>query len=313
MKHWFTLALALWLPAFSVLAETAEPADAAAAETSMDVPTVAILPFEVRNDLTGRDSGKSLAELLSVSLLERGNVELVERAELEKALDELQLSASGLVDRDSRNQLGRLIGARILITGSIFRTGNKNYLVGKVIGTETSRVLGASVSGGEDFASMIPALTEKLSGILEKNAAKLLPRRPTQAAVAAALAETVRGNQRKVLVEVKEDIHASVPDPAAETELKKLLMALGFQIVSAGDEADFRVTGEALAAHGGNYRQFISADARLELSVFGPDRKLLKTGSMRETVAGSTYVIAAKEAIAQAALRLAAELFPVMK
>ena len=127
------------------------------------------------------------------------------------------------------------------------------------------------------------------------------------------LKKIVQGKQRKVFVKVKEDIAVSVPDPAAETELKKLLLALDFQVVNTRNEADYAVIGEVIAANAGNYHKFTSAAARLELSVYNKDKKLLATGAARETLAGASYPIAAKEAIARTALKLAGEFFPVMK
>ena len=69
----------------------------------------------------------------------------------------------------------------------------------------------------------------------------------------------------------------------------------------------------AIAANAGNYHKFTSAAARLELSVYNKDKKLLATGAARETLAGASYPIAAKDAIARTALKLAGEFFPVMK
>lgn len=84
-------------------------------------------------------------------------------------------------------------------------------------------------------------------------------------------------------------------------------------MVKDRSEADFSIIGEAVAANAGSYQKFISASARVELSVFGKDKKLLSAGAAKETLAGATYVIAAKDAIAQATLRLAGELCSVMK
>ena len=278
------------------------------------VPTVAVLPFESRDrQAASTDMGKSVAELLNIALMESGNADMVERAELDAALNELQLSATGLTSKDSQVKLGRFIGAKILITGSLFKSGSKNFVIVKIIGTETSRVLGASASGTEDFTSLVPMLAPKVSAILEKQSAKLLPKEQNKEDVLSRLRKVVQGKQRKVFVKVKEDIAVSVPDPAAETELKKLLLALDFQVVNTRNEADYAVIGEAIAANAGNYHQFTSASARLELSIFNKDKKLLATGAARETLAGGTYIIAAKEAIARTALKLAGEFFPVMK
>ncbi|WP_294504670.1 CsgG/HfaB family protein [uncultured Victivallis sp.] len=281
---------------------------------SVQIPTVAVLPFEARTRSGEQNAdGKSIAELIGISLLETGSVELVERAELDKALDELQLSAVGLTEKESQLKLGKFVGARILITGSMFQSGDKHYLVAKIIGTETSRVMGCSVSGTGDFAGMTGELAPKIAAILEKQSEKLLPRPESVDSAATQLKSTVSGKQRKVFVRVKEEINVSVPDPAAETALKALLLELGFDVVNAEAGADFTVTGEAVASQAGDYRKFTSASARVELSVFDREKKLLATGAAKESLAGATYVIAAKEAIEQAALRLSGELFPVMK
>ncbi|MBE6359646.1 MAG: hypothetical protein E7057_10445 [Lentisphaerae bacterium] len=278
------------------------------------VPTVAVLPFESRDrQAASTDMGKSVAELLNIALMESGNADMVERAELDAALNELQLSATGLTSKESQVKLGRFIGAKILITGSLFKSGSKNFVIAKIIGTETSRVLGASASGTEDFTSLVPMLAPKVSAILEKQSAKLLPKELNKEDVLSRLKKVVQGKQRKVFVKVKEDIAVSVPDPAAETELKKLLLALDFQVVNTRNEADYAVIGEAIAANAGSYHKFTSAAARLELSVYNKDKKLLATGAARETLAGASYPIAAKEAIARTALKLAGEFFPVMK
>ena len=281
---------------------------------SQIVPTVAVLPFEARErSAANADMGKSVAELLNVALMESGCAELVERAELDKALNELHLSAVGLTDKSSQVKLGRFIGAKILITGSLFKAGDKNFVVVKVIGTETSRVIGASVNGTDDFTAMVPELTPKVVAILEKQYAKLLPKIESIASVAGELKASVKGNNRKVFVSVREDVNVSAPDPAAETELKKLLLTLGFHVIEDSNDADFVVRGEAVAANAGNYHKFTSAAARVELSIYGKGKKLLATGAAKETLAGATYIIAAKDAIAQATLRLAGELFGAMK
>ena len=88
------------------------------------MPTVAVLPFEARTRAGALNAdGKSITELLGIALLEKGCAELVERAELDKALNELQLSAIGLTDKSSQLKLGKLVGAKIIITGSMFKSG----------------------------------------------------------------------------------------------------------------------------------------------------------------------------------------------
>ncbi len=287
--------------------------EAVVAESQL-VPTAAVLNFEARSRQASNDNvGKSMGELLFVKLLESGCVDLVERAELDKALDELHLSAIGMTSQDSQVKLGQLIGAKILITGSIFEAGQKRYAVAKIIGTETSRVKGCSVSGTGDYLELIPELAEKVQAVLEKDVDKLLPKKATVFSIADSLA-SIKGNGRKVYLEVKEDIQQNAPDPASEIALKKTLLALDFQIVKVRSEADFAIVCEAVASNAGQYKKFSSAQARVELSLYQvKDEKLIGTGARKETLAGATYIIAAKDAITQATLVLASKVLQGLK
>lgn len=290
------------------------PAQAAEEAAPILVPTSAVLPFEARGRQAENDqAGKSVSDLLFVTLLENGAANLVERAELDKALNELHLSAAGLVAPESQLQLGRLIGAKILISGSLFETGGKKYVVAKVIGTETSRVLGCSVNGRGDYVDLVPELAAKVTKVLEKDVDKLLPAKMTARSALDKLSE-VQGNRRPVYLSISEDIQVSAPDPASEIELKKLLLGLGFEVVGSRSEAAFALICEAVASNAGQYQKFSSASARVELSIYsGKDNQLLASGSAKETVASATYIIAAKDAIAQATLRLAGQLLPCLR
>ena len=290
------------------------PAQAAEEAAPILVPTSAVLPFEARGRQAENDqAGKSVSDLLFVTLLENGAANLVERAELDKALNELHLSAVGLVAPESQLQLGRLIGAKILISGSLFETGGKKYVVAKVIGTETSRVLGCSVNGRDDYVDLAPELAAKVAKVLEKDVDKLLPAKMTARSALDKLSE-VQGNRRPVYLSISEDIQLSAPDPASEIELKKLLLALGFEVVGSRSEAAFAIICEAVASNAGQYQKFSSASARVELSIYsGKDNQLLASGAAKETVASATYIIAAKDAIAQATLRLAGQLLPCLR
>ncbi|MEG2076927.1 MAG: CsgG/HfaB family protein [Victivallaceae bacterium] len=278
---------------------------------SEKIPTVAVLPFECRSPRLESSIGKSIAELLSINLLEKANMELVERAELEKAVDELNISATGLVDKGSQNRLGRLVGAKILVTGSVFESEDKTFLVAKVIGTESSRVLGCSVSALGDPVNMVPELSAKIDKIISESKAKLIPGELNEVDVVKAL--NFSGNGRRVYIKVSENINVEAVDPAVETELERIVLALGFEVVQVQNEADFRIVGEAFAVQGNNYSKFISANGRVELKIYDKANRLLASGSARETMAGASYQTTAKDALTQATLRLAEEVLPVMK
>lgn len=102
------LGLALALGAF--FASQAWSADAP--------PPAAAAPTPVRLAVLAEDvspESRALADLLTVELAAIRHVETVERAEIERVLDEQHLTAAAFVDADSRIRLGKVLGAHGLI------------------------------------------------------------------------------------------------------------------------------------------------------------------------------------------------------
>ena len=310
----WVLATVLALPAAEEAAGVKSGSVAETQPESIPVPTIAVLPFSSRGARDQNEAaGSSVAELLTVEMMGQEGVELVERAELEKILTELHLSATGLIAPESRLKIGQLTGARILITGSVFSSGGKNFVIAKVIGTETGRVLAAASSGNADPPELVPELCGKVAALLREKGSSILPPRRTVLSVAGALSPQLKGANRKVYVKITETIGTPAVDPAAETELKKLLLTLGFTVVEDRSEAEFAIVGEGIAADSGNYREFSSSTARIELTLYKGKNQILAVDRWKETVAGPSYVIAAKDALGAAALSLAARMLPAMK
>ncbi len=301
--------LACIAPVNATAAEAAKPQ-----QETITVPTIAVLPFA--NRIRGASSqgvGESVSEILTTELSSVGEYDLADRTDITKIMDELNLSASGMVDKASQLKIGYLVGARIIITGSVFQSGKNNYIVAKIIGVETSRVVGCSIKGVDNPVDMISKLTPLISAKIQKNAKKLLPTIPEPDAVIKKLKEQigdVKGT--KVYVHIQERSIVNI-DPAAETEMKKLLLALGFDVVESADKADFRITGEGLAENSGQFKQFFSATARIEINIHNKSDKLIASDRQVETVASPAVSIAAKQALAQASLIIAERLIPKLK
>ena len=81
-----------------------------------DAPSSAVPPSKpVRLAVLAEDVAPEshvLADLLTVKLARCPGVETVERAEIERVLDEQKLNAEGLVEADSRIRLGKILGAQ---------------------------------------------------------------------------------------------------------------------------------------------------------------------------------------------------------
>lgn len=69
---------------------------------------------------------------------------VVERKDLQAILKELELQLSGLADEDSAAKVGKLLGAEILVSGSVYRKGDRYELFLKLVRVETAEVLAAT-------------------------------------------------------------------------------------------------------------------------------------------------------------------------
>lgn len=300
----------------------AAPRESTAAKASVDagkpVYPIAILPFSERGHADG-DLGKQVSELLFAELVVRPDLLLVEREALHKALAEAELSLSGLVDPSQATRIGQLTGAKILVCGSALTIGTKRYLVAKIIGTETSRVLGASVKGLAcgDVDELVPLLAEQIVHVISTKADLLVAKPETPADRIARIREKIGEAVRPLLaIDVTEQhIGPAVIDPAAQTELRHMALAAGFKIIDSDADnptkADIVVRGEGVSEYALRRGGLISVRARLEVKASDP-----RTGRIlavdRQTVVGVGIAeqIAAKSALQEAAARIAERLLP---
>jgi hypothetical protein len=103
--------------------------------------TLAFIDFETKGKgglMEGEDDFLRLS--ITNALKDSGRVKVVERAMLDKILQELNLSSSELANQDTKLQLGKLFSARMIATGSIVRFGGKLQVSLRLIETETSEV-----------------------------------------------------------------------------------------------------------------------------------------------------------------------------
>ena len=108
-------------------------------------PTVAVLPFV--NSAIGASNAelaplsKGIADLLIVDMAQNPAIRVVERENIARLLEEQNLARDGRVDDATAARIGKLLGARHMVTGS-FITDRSGVMVLtlKSIDTETSRI-----------------------------------------------------------------------------------------------------------------------------------------------------------------------------
>ena len=283
-----------------------------------DVYPTAILAFAERGkDVKGM--GAQVRDLLFVGLVENPQLMLVDREDLQKSMEEAELSLSGAVKADEVIQIGHLTGAKIIITGSVMQVGKKLYLVGKIIGTETSRVLGASAKGdaAEDLDVLVEQLVEKLGAKIAADAGKLVAKPVKHEDLIATLNKKLgKAKRPSVRITVVERHVGQVTiDPAAETELTLFCTETGFQVLNADassrEKADIVMTGEGFSEFAMRRGNLVSVKARLEVKAV--DRKtgrIIAVDRQTSVVVDLTEQIAGKKALQAAAERIALRMLP---
>jgi len=104
-----------------------------AEESQADSYSVAVLPFAA-DDKEFAELGQDLQTLLSAHLSSNPNLIMVERAEIDKALSEVEMSLSGTIDPNSAAKIGYITGAQILVSGRAFTVKKDLVIVAKIIG-----------------------------------------------------------------------------------------------------------------------------------------------------------------------------------
>lgn len=276
----------------------------------------AILPFAERGS-TVRGYGEKVSELLFAVLAEKPDLWLVDRQDIEKVLNEQELSASGMVDPAHAVKIGSLTGAKVLITGSVLEVDKDIRLIAKIIGTETTRVLGVSV-GGTARSELGPLVTELAGKVMEtlrqKGDLLVAPVEKREDRVAAL--NKVIGDKKRPTVTVRiteRHVGQATIDPAAQTELILFCKDTGLKVVEESGEvkADVLIEGEGFSEFGLRRGNLVSVKVRVEVKAV--DRKtgeVLAVDREMGVEVDLTEQIAGKKGLQNAAVRIAERLLP---
>ena len=140
---------------------------------------VAILDFQILS--SEKELSVLAAEVpqaLSAAFLKGRYLKPVERQELEKALREMELGSSDAVDSRTAQQIGRLLGAKYLLLGSLTKLAATAKISYRLVRTETGEIVQAdSVRGKfDDLFDLEDLLVRKVEEFLAKSAADLSAR-----------------------------------------------------------------------------------------------------------------------------------------
>ncbi len=87
--------------------------------------------------------GRLLAERVTTRLVNAGQVEVVERAQLDKVMRELKLGTSGLMDDATVKSIGKLLGVEAIVTGTLSQVGPETEIHSRMVRVEDGVILAA--------------------------------------------------------------------------------------------------------------------------------------------------------------------------
>ncbi len=164
MRKVFISIIAVTMAAASLAAATPP-----AASTYEDA-TIAVLPFVNTSNSARLDYLEAaLAKMLVTDLKQSQSLKVVTRDNLDEVLGELKLERSALVEPSNAQKVGKLLGADLIVTGSILSISNALRLDAHVIDVATAEVVaGKKVEGGgeSEVLKMVDELAVAVIGDL---------------------------------------------------------------------------------------------------------------------------------------------------
>ncbi|MFH0975726.1 MAG: VWA domain-containing protein [Spirochaetota bacterium] len=111
--------------------------------SSIGIPlgtTVSVIPFASDNKAL-KSNAEYFTEQMAFSLARNKTFKIVERKDMQKILKELELQFTGLVKDESAVKAGKLIGAKMIITGNIYEKPANYEIFLKLLRVETGEVV----------------------------------------------------------------------------------------------------------------------------------------------------------------------------
>ncbi len=123
--------------------------------SDMKGKTMSVSEIEATSSAIADDVTKGLREFIESAFVNISDATIVEREDTEKIYEEYKLQLSGAVDEDTVVEIGKMLGAEILVLSTISEFSDTYYLNIKVIDIETAEILGVSYADAEDESEFV--------------------------------------------------------------------------------------------------------------------------------------------------------------
>lgn len=129
----------------SKMEKTAQKLAAAAASQKLVGTTLSVFPFQADEKLSKKKVNVAVSEILTSSLLKQGSFKLTERVRLEEVMKEQKLGLSGAVDSKTAADIGKLLGAKLLVLGNVIQVGNFYQITSKLVNSESGEIITSEI------------------------------------------------------------------------------------------------------------------------------------------------------------------------
>lgn len=121
--------------------------------------------------------GKMISEMFTTEVANSEAFKIIERDQLKKVLDEIAVGQSGIIDTSDARQLGKILGADAIITGSVMKIEEELRIDSRMIEVKTGVIMSAERKICKeilsDISSKVIEMTDSLSEkFYQKNTAE---------------------------------------------------------------------------------------------------------------------------------------------
>ncbi|MBM4137137.1 MAG: hypothetical protein FJ241_09960 [Nitrospira sp.] len=129
---------------------------------------IAVLDFQLIGEkLKTEDIGKIVAEWLITGLVETGRFDVIERALLQKVVEEQKIGITGMIDPKSAAQLGKLLGVKTIVSGTVLSIGGTVEINARLISVETGSIMAAEKVRAESSVRLNDLVSKIIGKIVQ--------------------------------------------------------------------------------------------------------------------------------------------------
>ena len=151
------------------------------------------------------------------------------------------MSSEWMIDQSTALRLGKMVGARVIVTGNVLQMDDELVITARLINTETSELVATRANGPRGtLLAIVDKLAADVADRLMQDNKGVLARADNRdedriAQQKQALQNQLKDAQLPRLLVLLPETHLDriVPDPAGETELVEWLLACHFPVASA--------------------------------------------------------------------------------